>query len=194
MVSSGDTLNLQCPTLTILDTRQWASMWKKSLAHKDRPLAQKKKCCPKKKMWDTEISWPLITSKQKLFVPMATADLLICEHCCLRIHKFIHSSFFLQWIAAMGMFCSNLVENFLRALISHFFYSSCCVCPLVNNNNLPRNHWPLKDSFSKKSCQKKLEIFLIPALNLRKKIPRWWTNGCSNPGSYFIGWHESQDV
>ena len=138
-------------------------MWNKSLAHKDKPLVQKE-------MWDTEISWPLITSKQKLSVPMANADLLISERCCLRIHKFIHSSFFLQWIEAIGMFCSHLVENFLRALISHFFYSSCCVCPLVNNNNLPRNHWPLKDSFSKKSCQKKLEVFLIPALNLRKKI------------------------
>ena len=30
-------------TLTILDTRQWASMWNKSLAHKDKPLVQKKK-------------------------------------------------------------------------------------------------------------------------------------------------------
>ena len=48
VVSSGDTLNLQCPTLTILDTRQWASMWKKSLAHKDRPLAQKKNVVQKK--------------------------------------------------------------------------------------------------------------------------------------------------
>ena len=108
-------------TLTILDTRQWASMWNKSLAHKDKPLVQKKK------MWDTEISWPLITSKQKLSVPMANADLLISERCCLRIHKFIHRSFFLQWIGAVGMFCSNLVENFLLALISHFFYSSCFV-------------------------------------------------------------------
>lgn len=57
-------------TLTILDTRQWDSMWNKSLAHKYKPLVQKE-------MWDTEISWPLITSKQKLSVPMANADLLV---------------------------------------------------------------------------------------------------------------------
>ena len=35
-------MSRQCLTLTFLDTRQWASEWIKSLAHKDKSLVQKK--------------------------------------------------------------------------------------------------------------------------------------------------------
>ena len=152
-------------TLTILDTRQWASMWNKSLAHKDKPLVQKKKKSGIQKFHDP------------LSLPNRNCLFLWQMQICLSLNAAVWgytSSFTVH-------FSFNELQPWV-CFVQTWLKTSCGLCyrtsftlhavfgPLVNNNNLPRNHWPLKDSFSKKICQKKLEIFLIPALNLRKKI------------------------
>lgn len=111
-------------TLTILDTRQWASMWTKSLAHKDKPLVQKE-------MWDTEISWPLITSKQKLSVPMANADLLINLWMLLFEDTQVHSQFiFPSMSCSCGYVLFQLGWKLLaRFNISLLFLFMLCLVP-----------------------------------------------------------------
>ena len=161
------TFKPQCSTLTtgtcILDTRQWASMWNKSLAHKDKSLV-KKKC-----------------GIQKFHDPLSLPN----RNCLFLWQMQIWLSLNVAVWGYTSSFTVHFSFNELQpwvCFVQTWLKTSCGLCyrtsftlhavfgPLVNNNNLPRNHWPLKDSFSKKICQKKLEIFLIPALNLRKKI------------------------
>ena len=46
------------------------------------------------------------------------------------------------------MFSSNCIENFLTAYPTPFSPHAMCD-PLVNNENLPQQHWSLEDGFSK---------------------------------------------
>ena len=55
------------------------------------------------------------------------------------------------------MFSSNLVEKFSATYCTSFPLHAVC-CTLVNNENLPRNDWLLKDSMLRISCQKRCNL------------------------------------
>lgn len=67
-------------------------------------------------------------------------------------HKLIHSTFFFNESQLRICF----PPTWLKTYRTSFSLQAVC-CPLVNNENLPRNDWLLKDSMLKISCQKSLQ-------------------------------------